>query len=974
MLAYVRAMPLKDFLARNGRFLLFGLSLVLSPAQIHAENSVQVTIVEEDGKTPLPGATVKWTRYPNPKPIQLTTDQAGQCMLPVPNDGATGFRALVSHAGYVPRFVDWNTRHPEFHLPKKFILPIDKARTIGGFVTDEDGKPIAQATVRLIIRGSSSGLSQEIHDDIWEAKSTTDEQGRWTFDGAPASLKYLSARLSHPRYFDSDGTRQDIKPEEYFAKTARFVMNAGRLIKGTVRDEKGTPLEGVSVLMNEHGVGSVTEPSFTTDASGHYLIENAPKQSPYVMKQGVLLTFFKKGFAPEMKMVNTKAGPATIDVVLPPGHLLTGRVVDAEGKPIEGARVAPNYWRKFRPFCGQRFKTNADGRFTWEDAPEDEVVFDILKENYTSMRKVSLKAGTDATLTLKRPLTASATVVDEETGAPVPAFTIEPGVQWSDGRKSLARSAKLTGKDGKFQWTFDEPVKLAGADGKTVDEGRHILRVQAPGYTIADSRPIRDTEESVQLEYKLKKGGDSKILVLTKDGNPAAGAIVAVAGEGNSIQVTDGKIRGDDSWTTATADESGTASLPAMEGNPSLVVAHPDLGFAEISLTDARASGVKLSPWGRVVVNSAAIRFGKPPVFYLNYRSFMEEVYDQRDISEGKHPYPTHCIDSRGQVQADGQMVFLGVRPGKVRIGQYKKPDDQAKEVDVPEGGEAIVKFPGHSAIANISGKLVTPEEIGAIDWSKQYGTMQPDFDPKPWPDGLTIEERSAWLKKNPEGKKLRSERPAYSVEIVAPGFYTILDVVPGKYTLLIPILTGGTQDKTRKLLGAFFEKLPIPTASEVNRTLAGGRLASGTSLNAEITPTFYRALAPGNQFPKFTAERLSTGEIDSPSLNGKKAIVIFYDSTPQFLAANDINATAAKAKADGIDVLCLNIDGEKAIAEKALRQYPLACPVAWAGNDEKLMKTFGPVWPPTVFSVNVDGTIRGIFPTAGEALKSLED
>ncbi len=956
-------------LGRIGIRLILGSSLFLNAMSTRAEREIRLTVEQEDTAVPLVGASVEFTQYPGQTTTKFTTDSVGISTLPLSEARPSGLRVRVSKDGYVPKLISWNTENPEFQLPGEFTLKLEKARTIGGIVSDQEGRPIAEAKVLIIIRASDSGLSQEIHDDIWERKVTTDESGRWTFAGAPASLKYLHVRLSHPRFVGDELGGRDLKPAEFFDKTARSVMKPGHVIEGTVRDEKGAPLPGVAVLMNQHGAGSTTEPDFATDAQGHYIITNAPEETPGLMQRGVLLAFFKKGFAPEMRIVTTGFKPVKVDVVLPSPARLSGRVVDQKGNPLEGVHVAPDHWRNVRPFGCPWLKTDADGRFLWEDAPADEVVFDLLKEGYLPLRNIPLKAGSEATLTMKRPIAVEASVVDADMGTPIPSFKIMPGVQWSDGRKYLARGSVLPGKDGMFKWSFDEPAHLTGQDGKAIDEGGHFLRIEAPGYMLADSRPIKDVEDSVRLEFKLKKGGEMAFRVLTKEGEPVAGATIAVAGEGNVIQVMNGKIHEGGDWLTAQTDEDGRAVLPAMEGDPKLVVAHPKLGFATLPLDEARKAGITLTGWGRVVVNSPAIQAGKEAPFYL---------VDEFPSATQQREYPVYYVANRGEVQSDEVLVFEGVRPGKAFVVRNRQPVDRAVEIDVPEGGERTISLPAHEGIANIQGKLVLPEQLAGLDWAQQRGNLQTSPDPKPWPAGLSIEERRKWLDDTPEGRKFTKDRRVYFPEIEADGSYLIGDVAPGQYLLSIPIFSGRQGQNGRRFLGVFQEHFTIPSREELARNMPGNDLnLESLFLQTERDPHFFRCLEAGDRLPEFTAEGVSGERFGDGAVKGKEAILVFYSSIPEQFPglSDDINEAAVKAKAKGIEIHCLNIDEEKAIAGKLLKQHPLSCGVAWAGDGTKsdLLKKFGPVWSSTVFAVNADGTIRGRFVKATDALADFD-
>ena len=73
-----------------------------------------------------------------------------------------------------------------------------------------------------------------------------------------------------------------------------------------------------------------------------------------------------------------------------------------------------------------------------EDAPADEVKFDILKQGLGDLRNQMLKASEEPiTLTMKPPTKVSGTVVDAATSQPVKEFKVIQGIGW-DKRQQVS--------------------------------------------------------------------------------------------------------------------------------------------------------------------------------------------------------------------------------------------------------------------------------------------------------------------------------------------------------------------------------------------------------------------------------------------------------------------------------------------------------------------------------------------------------
>ena len=107
---------------------------------------------------------------------------------------------------------------------------------------------------------------------------------------------------------------------------------------------------------------------------------------------------------------------------------LRGRVVDSQGKPVAGARVASN-----ETFQDGNLEwsavTDDQGRFEWPDAQTSgSIVLDANKSGFEQALARQFEAGNrEITLTMHRPLHLHGTVTDADTGQPVDHFDLIPG-------------------------------------------------------------------------------------------------------------------------------------------------------------------------------------------------------------------------------------------------------------------------------------------------------------------------------------------------------------------------------------------------------------------------------------------------------------------------------------------------------------------------------------------------------------------
>jgi len=70
-------------------------------------------------------------------------------------------------------------------------------------------------------------------------------------------------------------------------------------------------------------------------------------------------------------------------------------VVDPAGKPIAGAFFEVESWRKLETLSRQ-WKTGEDGRFSWNEAPGDEVVVRVYAKGYMVKEGLALMPGSPA--------------------------------------------------------------------------------------------------------------------------------------------------------------------------------------------------------------------------------------------------------------------------------------------------------------------------------------------------------------------------------------------------------------------------------------------------------------------------------------------------------------------------------------------------------------------------------------------------
>lgn len=104
-------------------------------------------------------------------------------------------------------------------------------------------------------------------------------------------------------------------------------------VTGTVRNQAGEPLAGAMVQMR------FDDKTTTSDTNGYYTIETTDSVHPFCFFWGVSADGELIGYT-GLRFTEGNPTIPPLSLVLSPARLLSGRVVDERGEPVEGATVA----------------------------------------------------------------------------------------------------------------------------------------------------------------------------------------------------------------------------------------------------------------------------------------------------------------------------------------------------------------------------------------------------------------------------------------------------------------------------------------------------------------------------------------------------------------------------------------------------------------------------------------------------------
>ena len=634
--------------------------------------------VQDENGAPLAGASVLAEGPAISRHVPSGDD--GRAMIALPVSRPAYLSVRVRKDGFVPKLITWNLDQPSFNLPGDFTLKMEKVHTIGGVVRNDAGQPVAGAQVVLIIRGSSmGGMAQQVFNDIWEQRVTTDPAGRWHFDEAPADLRSLLVTLEHPDYV-SDEEIYPLPPDDDFRQQkAVLIAHKGVAVDGIVTDEKGKPVAGVDVTFGEAGSDSTTSPGTRTDDAGHFHFGALS-----IARRSMLapvLTFISDDYAPEMVELRAPIGSRNLQVRLTPGSPLRVWLTDRQGQPLKNATLVADGWRGHRPFINLHFQSDRDGMIVWDHAPEDPITYVLLADSHQTQKIILQPKDEVQAVQIKSPTVVTGRVVDATTKQPVTHYDLIFGVYypekhpWASG---WARGAALHLETDSYRYVFDDEARLDDGDGSGPGtEGFHRLRIEAPGYEPGVSRPIANDEASVTIDFQLKPAPTIHGVITAADDTPVQGAQVAVAGPGNALSIAEGFCRDRWSHQIVTTNEKGEYDLPAQEEDFPVAIIQPDAGYFTTTYHALKAApNVKLLPWGELDI-ATSVKKDAGPQYFVRY---LDE--DKASSQKKRIRFQTYKpTESR-----DGLEIYKHLVAGAVRIGQYGQANNEGDVVQIQGG------------------------------------------------------------------------------------------------------------------------------------------------------------------------------------------------------------------------------------------------------------------------------------------------
>ena len=226
-------------------------------------NPIRVRVVDSVRESGIAGASVEFrTADGKSSALRATTGTAGTVTI---SDVAPGiYRAHVSKDGFEPleasgTEVAWQNSPAAPEL----VLVLVERSSIAGRVIDDDGKPMPRVLLEIT----------RPNRDVERRFAMTDDEGLYRFDGLAPGTYWLRTQprptdgeLRAPAYYPGDRNAASVEPltarpgERLTGRDFRLRPVRTFALSGIVRDERGQPAAGITVVLSPTGAVSFSLP------------------------------------------------------------------------------------------------------------------------------------------------------------------------------------------------------------------------------------------------------------------------------------------------------------------------------------------------------------------------------------------------------------------------------------------------------------------------------------------------------------------------------------------------------------------------------------------------------------------------------------------------------------------------------------------------------------------------------------------
>lgn len=356
------------------------------------------TVYRKADGLPIPGATVSCRN--EGRHLEATTDDDGRFELTGVSRGSAALTVTAETFGTerIQFMIEDDENETEIEMYPERPVELTVVTNLGdpaegvlieGYVaphqhqvittTDTDGRAVLRGIhpgateIRMRLNGEKyvrmHGYNEVLELQTPEVRPSDD--GAETPDGGPPPTGEASAEPDEPAVAEPVRHRLMV------------IVAAG--IRGTVTDaESGGPIVGVRVISGRELRYDI--PASWTGLDGKYELPGLPPGTN-------IISFQHNGYATHIEEVSLERGEiTTLDARLDTGRPLAGRVVDADGQPLDQVQVSVARWKGYQT-VGMGMVTRSDGRFTFPHAPAGEMEMLFVRPGYGPPKRETLAGG-----------------------------------------------------------------------------------------------------------------------------------------------------------------------------------------------------------------------------------------------------------------------------------------------------------------------------------------------------------------------------------------------------------------------------------------------------------------------------------------------------------------------------------------------------------------------------------------------------
>lgn len=352
-------------------------------------------------------------------------------------------------------------------------LEMDRGQVLQGYVRDERNRPIAEASIELVI-----AQARTVIVDRRVGPVVTSSEGDFVIEGLKPGGNY-ELRVRHPEFAVQTLTGIVVPAEE----PVEIVLRDASSLLGRVFDSGGTPIEGARVTALPEGMPDARSlnhrvrgaaPSVLTGPDGRFELAD--------VEAGTLrVSAVAPGFTEEVihDLEVLPGSEVKIQITLERGARVTGLVLDSQGRPLSGIQVeAP----------GSRDVSDGEGSYELQGLAAGRHSIKAWSSEYGEVSRSIEVRDRDLEVNLQfRPSQRLAGKVRSSEGEPLSDVLVhlQPSTE-----ETVPRS-QVSDPQGGFEF-------------KSVDAGRYNIEAHRQGYAPARTRVEVEASSTEEIVLTLQ--------------------------------------------------------------------------------------------------------------------------------------------------------------------------------------------------------------------------------------------------------------------------------------------------------------------------------------------------------------------------------------------------------------------------------------------------------------------------------------